>query len=328
MIVTKTPLRISFFGGGTDYPEFFSRHRGAVFGMAIDKHTYITLRNLHDFFNVKYKVVYAKTEIAASVDDIQHPSVRECLKYSGMSRSAEMHHVADWPARTGLGSSSSFTVGLLHALHTMGGRRPTAKQLALEAIDVERNRIRERVGFQDQIWAAYGGVGVISFGPDNAFSVEQVTIPVEVMERFLTHTLLIYLDVARFAHDILAEQVERTSKRQNDALLLDMLSLVPVAREHFARGEFDDFGRLLDAGWQMKRKLSTAVSNPSIDAVYEKAVGLGAYGGKLLGAGGGGFMLFIVPPERRNRIAEGLAPLKTAEFKPASYGSRVIYAEE
>lgn len=328
MIVTKTPLRISFFGGGTDYPEFFNRHRGAVFGMAIDKYTYITVRNLHDFFNVKYKIVYARTEIAKSIDEIEHPSVRECLKYCETPGSAEIHHVADWPARTGLGSSSSFTVGLLHALHVLAGRRPTSGQLAAESIEVERNRICERVGFQDQVWAAYGGIGVITFSPENVFAVEPVVVPQTLIDRFLDHTLLVYLDVARLAHEILAEQVAKTSKKQNDNLLLEMLDLVPAAMGHFMKGDFERFGRLLDTGWHMKRKLSTAVSNPSIDAVYDKALHLGAYGGKLLGAGGGGFMLFIVPPERRASVAEGLAPLKAAGFSPAASGSRVIYAEE
>jgi D-glycero-alpha-D-manno-heptose-7-phosphate kinase len=328
MIVTKTPLRMSFFGGGTDYPEFFNRLHGAVFGMAINRYAYITIRSLHDFFKDRYKLVYSRTEVTGSVEEIQHPAIRACLRYLQFANPLELHHIADWPARTGLGSSSSFTVGLLKALHAFHGRELPHHELARQAIDVERNVIRERVGFQDQVWAAYGGVGVIKFMPEDRFAYEAVPVSRDVERRFLDHALLFYLDIARYAHDVLDEQIEKTKARSNDAILKDMLALVPEGKDAFLAADFERFGTLLHDNWELKKQLSSRIANTTILDAYERARSLGAYGGKLLGAGGGGFMLFIAPPESHQRIIEGLRPLKPAPFRPADAGSQLIYHEE
>jgi D-glycero-alpha-D-manno-heptose-7-phosphate kinase len=328
MILTKTPLRISLLGGGTDYPEYFNREQGCVFGMAINRYTYLAVRRLHNFFKVKYKVVYSRTEETASVEQIQHPSVRACLQYLKVADPLEIHHIADWPSRTGLGSSSSFTVGLLKALHAYQGREISADDLARQAITVEREVIKERVGFQDQVWAAFGGVGTIAFRPVDKYVYEPFPVSRDTEDAFLAHALLLYLDINRLAHEVLDEQVKKTSSQANDVLLKEMLALVPEGRTCFARRDFKGLGRTLDEGWTIKKRLSSKISSDHIDSIYETAMRNGAYGGKLLGAGAGGFLFLLAPPELHERILNALLPLNPATFRPSHTGAQIIYHED
>lgn len=326
MIISRTPFRISFFGGGTDYPVWYNEHGGAVLATSINRYCHITCRYLPPFFENKFRVVYSIIEGTKTVEEIQHPAVRECLRFMGIRDGVVIHHDGDLPARTGLGSSSSFTVGILHALHALRGEMPTRLQLALEAIHVERDLIVENVGSQDQVTAAFGGFNLINFNPGDRITIQPVTLSAERMKLLHSHLLLIFTGFSRQASEIAAEQIKNTPTKQNE--LQTMRQMVDEALAILNSGrDIADFGRLLHEGWQLKRSLSSRISNPVIDEIYAKARAAGALGGKLLGAGGGGFMLFFVPPERQGILLKQLSVFLHVPFEFDSLGTHIIFFE-
>lgn len=327
MVITSTPLRISFFGGGTDYPVWYRENGGSVLSTTINKSCYITCRRLPPFFEYHSRISYTKVENVRRNDAIEHPSVRACLQFLGVEEGVEIHHVADLPARTGLGTSSAFTVGLLLGLYALQDRMRDKHALAADAIHVEQELLREAVGAQDQVSAACGGFNRIDFHTDGSIEVKRVlTEPSRVAE--LEQRLALYFTgFARIASEIAQDQVRLTPQRQQE--LGTMLQLVNEAEAIVANPgrSLEEFGHLLHDGWQIKRSLTQKISNANIDEIYEAGRSAGALGGKLLGAGGGGFMLFFVPPERRQALRERLKKLLCVPISFSSRGSRVVVYE-
>jgi len=326
MIISKTPFRISFFGGGTDYPVWYRENAAAVLATTIDKFCYISCRYLPPFFDHKYRIVYSKVENVGSLEEIQHPAVRAVAQYIGVEEGLEVHHDGDLPARTGLGSSSSFTVGMLHALHAYQGMMPTKKRLASEAIHIERDVLKENVGSQDQVLAAVGGFHKVYFTPDDDFQITPVTIGKERLERLQSRLMLYFTGTRRYASEIAKEQIKETPNKKNE--LTAMYKLVEEALAVLSGdGDVVEFGRLLHESWQLKRSLTSSISNPRIDEIYEAARSAGAIGGKLLGAGGGGFMLIFARPKDQFRIDEALQGLLRVPFKFETQGSQIVVYE-
>jgi D-glycero-alpha-D-manno-heptose-7-phosphate kinase len=327
MVITSTPLRISFFGGGTDYTVWYREHGGAVLATTIDKCCYITCRWLPPFFEYHSRISYSRVENVRRNDAIEHPSVRACLQFLGIAEGVEIHHVADLPARTGLGTSSAFTVGLLLGLYALQDRMRDKHALAADAIHVEQELLQEAVGAQDQVSAAYGGFNRINFHTDGTIEVNRVLIAPGRVAALQQHLALYFTGFARTASEIAKEQIRMTPQRKQE--LSTMLQLVDEAEAIVASSNrsLDEFGRLLHEGWQIKRSLSQKISNARIDEIYEAGLSAGALGGKLLGAGGGGFMLFFVPPERRQALRERLKRLLCVPFAFANKGSHVVVYE-
>ena len=327
MIITSTPLRISFFGGGTDYPVWYREHGGAVLATTIDKRCYITCRRLPPFFEYHSRVSYSRVENVKRNDVIEHPSVRACLQFLGIDEGVEIHHVADLPARTGLGTSSAFTVGLLLGLYALKEKMCDKQTLAAEAIHIEQELLQEAVGAQDQVSAAYGGFNHINFLPDGSIDVKRVLTTQNRLAELEQHLALYFTGFARTASEVAQEQVKVTHQRKTE--LEAMLQCVQEA-ETIVRStsrSLDDFGRLLHESWQIKRTLTQKITNPAIDEIYEAGLSAGALGGKLLGAGGGGFMLFYVPPERREALRTRLKKLLCVPFAFSTKGSQVVVYE-
>jgi len=326
MIITRTPFRISFFGGGTDYPGWYREHGGAVISTTIDKYCYIMVRPLPPFFEHRFAVRYSRIETCNTVDEIEHPSVRATYRYLNIARGLELNHDGDLPARSGLGSSSTFTVGLLNALHALQGRMPTKKQLARDALHVEQELIGETVGSQDQVAAAYGGFNHITFMQSGDFSVRPVTILPERVAELNGRLMLFYTGIRRVASEVAASFVPRIDEKNRQLRL--MQTLVDEGIEVLSSGqEIDRFGKLLHEAWTAKRSLSAAISSSTIDQIYDAARGAGAIGGKLIGAGGGGFLLLFVPPERQIAVRERLADLVHVPFPFEASGSQVIFSD-
>ena len=325
MIISRTPFRISFFGGGTDYPGWYREHGGAVLGAAINKYCYITCRYLPPFHDFKYLIRYYKREEAQTADDIEHPAVRACLKFLGCDEGVDMVHHADVPARSGLGSSSTFTVGLLHALYALKHEMPTKRQLAVNAIHIEQDLIKENVGSQDQTLAAFGGLNRIDFGGPNEILVKPFILPPDKLERLQQHVMLFFTGYSRTASEIAKNQIDNIPHKKPD--LKQMMQMVDEAEKTLTdkTERFELFGRLLHEQWQIKRGLSAQITTPEIDAIYEAGMKAGAYGGKLLGAGGGGFMLFFAPPERQETIKTALKKLLHVPARFDHLGSQIIY---
>jgi D-glycero-alpha-D-manno-heptose-7-phosphate kinase len=327
MIITSTPLRISFFGGGTDYPVWYREHGGAVLSTTIDKCCYITARRLPPFFEYHSRVSYSRVENVGSNEAIEHPSVRACLQFLGINDGVEIHHVADLPARTGLGTSSAFTVGLLLGLYGLQDTMRSKQALAADAIHVEQDIIHEAVGAQDQVSAAYGGLNRINFHVDNTIDVKRVLASPSRLADLEKHLALYFTGFSRTASEIAQEQVRLTPQRKQE--LSAMMQLVDEGEAILGapRRSINDFGRLLHEGWQIKRSLTNKITNSNIDEIYQAGMEVGALGGKLLGAGGGGFMLFFVPPERRQALRERLKNLLCIPFSFSSKGSHVVVYE-
>jgi D-glycero-alpha-D-manno-heptose-7-phosphate kinase len=327
MVITSTPLRISFFGGGTDYPVWYREHGGAVLATTINKCCYITCRRLPPFFEYHSRVSYSKVENVLRNDSIEHPSVRSCLQFMKMQEGMEIQHVADLPARTGLGTSSAFTVGLLLGLYAMQDRMRDKRSLAADAIHVEQDLIHESVGAQDQVSAAYGGFNRINFQVDGNIEVNRVMAPPTRLAELEQNLALYFTGFSRTASEIAQEQIRLTSQRKHE--LATMLQFVDEAESIVTNPgrTLDDFGRLMHEGWQIKRSLTQKITNPQIDEIYEAGLSAGALGGKLLGAGGGGFMLFYVTPERRQALRERLKKLLCVPFGFSSKGSHVVVYE-
>jgi D-glycero-alpha-D-manno-heptose-7-phosphate kinase len=327
MIITSTPLRISFFGGGTDYPVWYREHGGAVLSTTIDKSCFITTRWLPPFFEYHSRVSYTKVENVDRNDVIQHPSVRACLQHLGIDEGVEIHHIADLPARTGLGTSSAFTVGLLLGLYALKNQMRDKRTLAAEAIHVEQDLLHEAVGAQDQVSAAYGGFNRISFNKDGAIDVRRILTSPDRIAQLEDHFALYFTGFSRIASEIAQEQLRMTPHKTRE--LSAMLQLVDEAEDIVVNPgrDLSEFGRLLHESWQIKRTLTQKISNADIDEIYQAGLSAGALGGKLLGAGGGGFMLFFVPPEKRAALRERLQKLLCVPFKFSTKGSEVVVYE-
>lgn len=309
MIISRTPFRVSLFGGGTDFPAWFRENGGAVVGTAIDKYCYISVRRLPPFFEYRSRIVYSKVELVNDVSEIQHPAVRGVLDDMGISEGLEIHHDADLPARSGMGSSSSFTVGLLNALRALQDRTIPKRELAQEAIRLEHEVIKENVGCQDQVWAAYGGLNRIDFHPDGNFTVVPLILPLQRRDELNRSMMLFFTGLSRLSSEIAKDQINNI--RQNKVQLRTIQKTVDAAVDILVdtRRPLRELGELLHDSWQLKRELASNISSPRIDQIYEAGRAAGAYGGKLLGAGAGGFMMFLVDPERREQVRERLKDL-------------------
>lgn len=328
MIISRTPVRISFFGGGTDYREYFERKGGAVLGSTINKYTYVSVNRLSAFFEYKMRVGYSKAELVNDVNEILHPSVRETLKFKKQNGNLDIHIFADLPAKTGLGSSSSFTVGFLNALYALEGQTISKQRLAEEAIYIEQQLIKENVGCQDQAHAAFGGLNIIEF-KTSGISVRPVVISQDKYNFMDKSLMVFYTGITRYATEIITEQIENTKTCCMDEYLQRMHQMVFEAEEMITNNErhqmVENLGHLLHEGWQLKKCLSSRVSNDVIDNMYKKALQAGAYGGKLAGAGGGGFLFLLAPIERHQHIKDALHGFLQVDFSFENEGSKIIH---
>jgi D-glycero-alpha-D-manno-heptose-7-phosphate kinase len=327
MITTKTPLRISFFGGGTDYPVWYRQYGGAVLSTTIDKSCYVTCRWLPPFFPYHSRISYTRMENVNRNDEIQHPSVRACLQFLSMGEGVEIHHIADLPARTGLGTSSAFTVGLLLGLYALRNQMRDKHTLASDAIFVEQEVIREAVGSQDQVSAAYGGFNRIDFSPDGKIEVNRIIVSPARLSELENHLAVYFTGFSRTAAEIAQEQIQETPHRKSELETMQQMVDEGEAIVTDERRSLNDFGRLLHEGWKIKKSLTSKISNPSLDVIYEAGLDAGAIGGKLLGAGGGGFMLFFIPPARREALRRRLQGLLCVPFRFSGTGSQVVVYE-
>lgn len=326
MIISRTPYRVSFFGGGTDYPDWFRHEGGAVLSTTIDKYCYVSCRVLPPFFNIRHRVVWSHIETVSTIDEILHPAVREGLRALGFDDAVglEINHQGDLPARAGMGSSSTFIVGLVKALTALRGRMLSKPELARRAIELEQVGLKEHVGCQDAVAAAHGGFNVITFAPDGEVRIAPVTIPSARVTELQSRLLLFYLGQSRLASVIAGDVVANLQSRRES--LRRMRDMVDEALAILSEGgNLDGFGALLGEGWSLKRGLSRAVSTDVVDRVYRTAIEHGALGGKLLGAGGTGFMLFYVPPDRQAEVIGSLPTCVHVPFQFESEGSAIIY---
>jgi D-glycero-alpha-D-manno-heptose-7-phosphate kinase len=324
LVISRTPYRISFFGGGTDYPSWYLKYGGRVLTTSINKYCYISCRYLPPFFEHRIRVVYSKIENCQTYKEIQHPAVREILHFLELERGLEIHHDGDLPARSGMGSSSSFTVGLLHALYALLNVMPTKQRLATEAIHIEQNLIQETVGSQDQVIAAYGGLNLIVFKPSGDINVMPVTIAQERLQKLNSHLMLFYTGIKRTASDVAKSYVNDIESKRDHLLAMD--KMVDNAMDILCSNRcICKFGELLHEAWMLKRGLSSQVSNQEVDGYYEKARANGAIGGKIMGAGGGGFLVLFVPPEAQDCVRQSLKELLYVPVKFESNGSQIIF---
>ena len=321
MIITKTPFRMSFFGGGTDMPAFFNEYGGAVISTTFDKYCYVNVRHLPRFFDYSTELSYSKTERVTDVNDIQHPAIREAMKFLDMHE-IRLTYEADLPARSGLGTSSSFAVGMLSAFYALKGKYVDKNKLAKEAIHLERVLCNEAGGWQDQIAAAYGGLNRINFNADG-FTVDPIIIATERKREFNRNLMLFFTGFTHFSSEVQATINVKDKTKQR----LEMLALVDEAQNILTDqyADLNEFGRLLDTTWKLKRQTGAKISTDSIDMLYEKGMQAGALGGKLLGAGGGGFLLFYVEPDKQKCVRDALADLMYVPFEFENGGTRVIH---
>ena len=322
MIITQTPFRMSFFGGGTDFPDFYREHGGAVISTTFDKYCYVNVRHLPRFFDYSTELSYARTERVKRVEDIEHPAIREAMKHLDMHE-IRLTYEADLPARSGLGTSSSFAVGMLNAFYALKGKYADKRKLADDAIFLERVLCNESGGVQDQIAASFGGMNRINFNAEG-YTVNPVIISPERKKLLNRNLMLFFTGFSRFSSDIQVAAEKNLKSKQNQ--LLEMLSLVDDAEKILtSKTDLEEFGRLLDYTWQLKRGITDKVSTDSIDAVYSRALQAGATGGKLLGAGGGGFLQFYVDPDKQENVRKALENLLYVPFEFENGGTRVIH---
>jgi len=326
MIISKTPYRISFFGGGSDYPEWYLKNGGAVLSTTIDKYIYISCRNLPPFFNHKYRIVWSHIELAKKINQIEHNSVREMLKYFKVKNGLEIHYDGDLPARSGMGSSSVFVVGLMNLFNVLQKRKLNKMQLAKKSIYFEQKILNDVVGSQDQIAATYGGFNKIVFSKSGNFKLYPISIKNSSIQLLNKNLLLIYTGFKRTAHDIASSYVNKLQKSKKKDIL-EILSFVYEAEKVLKGKDLNDFGKLLHESWKLKRSLSSAITNPSINNIYMDAIKQGAIGGKLLGAGGGGFFLFYVPYLKQKKFINYFKKLINVPFNFSSNGSQIMFKE-
>ncbi len=323
MIITQTPFRMSFFGGGTDFSGFYNEHGGAVLSTTFDKYCYVTVRHLPKFFEYKTHLTYSKTEQVNSLDEIQHPAIREAMKWLDMHE-LRLTYESDLPARSGLGTSSSFAVGMLEAFYALKGQYASKRKLADDAIYLERSLCKEAGGIQDQIAASFGGLNRINFSRDG-YTVNPIIISPDRKAKLNSRLMLFFTGFSRFSSDI--QKTTEKSMKDKTQQLIEMYELVDKAEQVLVDKDkdLDDFGRLLDYTWKLKRGISTGISTGSIDEQYDRGIKAGALGGKLLGAGGGGFLLFYVPEGKKDAVLEAMKDLLYVPFKFENDGTKVIY---
>lgn len=326
MIVSKTPYRISLFGGGTDYPAWCNVHGGAVLGAAIDKYCYILCRPLPPFFEHAYRIVYSKHELTKCAAEIQHPAVRAIIEFTGYVGGLEIIHTGDLPAQSGIGSSSSFAVGLLHALRVLKGESVTPYELAWDAIHIEQNVLAEAVGYQDQIFAAFGGLNCLRFRPGGSFAVEPVPLSHNARDALNDHLLLFFTGKSRISSQVATSYLSMMGERYAETRRT--MEMVDEAISLLARGDIAGLGPLLHDSWVLKRQRGNGISTTSIDELYNSARSAGATGGKITGAGGAGFLLLFAPPERHAAIKAKLSHLVHVPFRFGGNGSSVIVGGE
>jgi len=324
MVISRTPFRISFFGGGTDYPAWVKEQGGAVIATTINKYCYLSVRYLPPFFWHKYRIVYSKTELCNTIDEIKHPAVREIIRYLKIRQGLAIHHDGDLPARSGLGSSSALTVGLLNALHSLLGQMISKQQLAKESIHIEQEILKETVGYQDQTLAAYGGFNHIIFHKNGNITVKPITISPKRIKEFESHLMLFYTGIPRIASNVAKSYVGKIDNKTKQLSVMqesvdEALSILT------SKKDIKSFGQLLNEFWQLKKSLSQQVSNAAIDEIYDNAISAGALGGKLIGAGGGGFLLLFVPPKKQKQVRTRLNKLIHVPFAFEPYGSQIIF---
>ena len=325
MVISKTPFRVSFFGGGTDYPVWYKKNGGQVLSTTIDKYCYITLRYLPPFFPYKHRIVYSKTETVNDINEILHPAVRAILNFLKIDKGLEIHHDGDLPSRTGMGSSSAFTVGLLNSLYALKGIMASRDRLAKEAISIERGILKESVGSQDQVAAAYGGFNKITFSGKDEIKVKPITLAEERIKELESHLVLYFTGFSRYASEVAKAQIEKTPDKKRELTLMYQMVDEAINILNNKNRSISEFGKLLNEAWQLKRGLTNKISTPEIDNIYQRALEVGAVGGKLLGAGGGGFMLLFVPPKKQKKLREKLKNLLEVKFNFERGGSQIIY---
>lgn len=326
MIISQTPFRVSFFGGGTDYHAWYQHHGSAIISTTINHYCRLQCRYLPPFFENKTRITYSKIEEVVDHADIQHPSVKAILQYLQIDNGVEINHQGDLPARAGLGSSSAFTVGLLHAMYALRGTFSSKRELACEAIHIERDVLKENVGVQDQIATAYGGLNKIVIQADGNFEVTPLILPYARMRELHDHLLLFFTGISRTASDIAHDKIKAIPQKSNE--LHRMQQMVTDAEQILCTNEnINSFGELLHDAWMLKRQLSQKVAPTFIDDIYQKARAAGAIGGKLLGAGGGGFMLFFVKPELKQKVRDALKNLLFIPFEFETNGSQIIFCD-
>ena len=328
MAISRTPYRISFFGGGTDYPDWYLKRGGAVLSMAINKYCYITGRHLPPFFGVRHRIVWSHIEMVGTISEILHPAVRAGLGAAGYDddEGVELHHQGDLPARSGIGSSSAFAVGLINVLKAMRGESISTHDLAQAAIDLEQNTLKETVGCQDQIASAYGGINVIRFNTDSTITVDPLELAEGQRTAFEQHLMVFYTGMTRLSSTLSKQLVDNfDSKAKN---LERMQAMVPQAVDMLRQCDFESFGKLLHDAWMLKRSLTSSISTTTIDRIYDDALRAGALGGKLLGAGGAGFMVFVVPVDRQRAVRAALQHLINVPVRVDFTGSTIIYRQD
>ncbi len=323
MIITRTPFRISFVGGGSDMETFYSRHKGAVLSTSVDKYMYISSHKF--FYPDKIRIKYSETETVDSVNNLKHPILRETLQKLNIPGGTEISSIADIPAGSGMGSSSAFTVGLLHNLYAVKREYVSHEQLAKEACEIEIDLLGEPIGKQDQYAAAFGGLNVIIFNPDGSVIVEPLYIKNEIYNALQHNLLMFYIGNQRKASDILSEQKKNASQDDKFNILKEMVSLVFDLRNCLYKENLDDFGKILHENWILKQKLASRISNIDIENIYSTGLKNGATGGKLLGAGGGGFMLFYCEKTKQKKLIQSLKPYRNFEFAFERDGSKLIH---
>lgn len=323
MIITKTPFRMSFFGGGTDMESFFKENGGSVLSTTFDKYCYVNVRHLPRFFDYSTELSYSKTERVTNIDDIEHPAIRNAMKMLDMHE-IRLTYEADLPARSGLGTSSSFAVGMLNAFYALKGKYASKKQLADEAIYLERVLCNETGGWQDQIAASFGGFNRIDFNADG-YTVHPVIVSPQRKQQLNNNLMMFFTGFTRFSSEI--QKANKLDDESKTKQLKQMLTLVDEAESILTdqSKDLDDFGRLLDVTWKLKRQTGKSVSTSNIDNLYDKGISAGALGGKLLGAGGGGFLVFYVTPEKQAAVKEAMEDLLYIPFKFEDSGTQVIY---
>lgn len=327
MIITKTPFRVSFFGGGTDYHTWYQEYGGSVLSASIDHYCYLTCRYVAPFFEHKSRVVWSEIEQVINHADVRHPAVRAILNYLKIENGIEIHHQGDLPARSGLGSSSAFSVGLLNALHGLNGCGSTKRQLACEAVHVERTLLKENVGVQDQIATAFGGLNKIDIYSDGDFSVNPVILPINRLEELRSHLLLFFTGFSRNASDIAGQKIKAIQNKVST--LKEMHEMVDIGLNILVENnDIRDFGRLLHESWLLKQSIAKEIAPEPITKIYSRAMEAGAIGGKLLGAGGGGFMLIFADPEKQPAVLNALHDLLLVPFNFEKHGSQIIFHDQ
>lgn len=329
MIITRTPYRISFFGGGADYHTWYQKHGAVILSTTINHYCYLSCRQLPPFFKHKSRITWSKIEEVVNNNDIIHPSVNAVLKYLNIDYGVEINHQGDLPARSGLGSSSAFTVGLLNAIYGLENTMASKKQLACESIYVERHILKENVGVQDQIATAYGGLNKITISTNGEFIVEPIILNNNRLHELESHLLLFFTGVSRTASNIAESKIKNISSGNKENTLFSMQDLVSDAINLLTSNEdIRGFGKLLDKTWQLKKNISNNISTNNIDYIYNKAMDAGSLGGKILGAGGGGFILFFAEPKKHEKIKESLSDLLHVPFNINNNGSQIIFFDQ